>query len=168
MLSLDSPKPVSLHGPLSSALQYQTPLPLVYLNCRSPVHLPGFSPSVAHSIMPVSSLSHSEVTFICLQSPEGNFLRGFFSGPLTSVSHFTCFSPLCDKPAWLLTGPSWTVYLQNLCHACSFKVVGDPQQPNFTISYFISLTSVRKDSWITFQMCLRLPRFNLSSWFLNS
>lgn len=78
MLSLDYPKLVSLHGPLPSALPYQTPLPFVYLTCRPPVHLPAFSPALAHSIMPISSLSHSEVTFIHLQLPEGDFLREIF------------------------------------------------------------------------------------------
>jgi len=107
MLSLDCSKVVSHHGPLPSALQYQTPRPFVCLTCRPPAHLPVFFPLLAHSIIPVSSLSHLEVTFFCLQLLGGDFLREiFFPGLLISFSHLTCSSPLHDKPAWLLTGPS--------------------------------------------------------------
>lgn len=159
-----------LHGPLPSAFQSQTPLPFsVFPAGLLHIYL-FFSFCLLILLSPfVLCLLWRELTFTCLQLPEADFLREISfkyykyssARSLQSLMWQTCLTTHRTSLNSSLARP---IDLGKVLKKCSLW-----SSSNLTsVSATLLGSPSGKDRWITLQMCLALPKFNLNIWFLKS
>lgn len=110
-----------------------------------------------------------ELTFTCLQLPEADFLREISfkyykyssARSLQSLMWQTCLTTHRTSLNSSLARP---IDLGKVLKKCSLW-----SSSNLTsVSATLLGSPSGKDRWITLQMCLALPKFNLNIWFLKS